>query len=96
MAHKKAGGSTSYGRDSQGQRLGVKLFAGEYAHAGSILVRQRGTKIRPGVNVGIGSDDSLYARLSGVVTFRTLKRKRFDGSIRRAKYVDIIPKTSGV
>ncbi|OGY89229.1 MAG: 50S ribosomal protein L27 [Candidatus Komeilibacteria bacterium RIFCSPLOWO2_01_FULL_52_15] len=95
MAHKKAAGSTSYGRDSQGQRLGVKLYAGEFAQAGSILVRQRGTSIRPGVNVSVGSDDTLYAKVSGLVAFRTRKRKRFDGTFRHVKVLDIIPKKSG-
>ncbi len=95
MAHKKAAGSTSYGRDSQGQRLGVKLYAGEHAQAGSIIVRQRGTKIRPGTNVSIGSDDTLFARVAGLVKFRTLKRKRFNGSIRLTKYADVIPEKTG-
>jgi large subunit ribosomal protein L27 len=95
MAHKKAAGSTSYGRDSQGQRLGVKLYAGEYAQAGSIIVRQRGTKIRPGTNVRIGSDDTLFATVAGLVKFRTLKRKRFNGSIRPTKYADVVPEKTG-
>lgn len=95
MAHKKAAGSTSYGRDSQGQRLGVKLYAGEHAQAGSIIVRQRGTKIRPGLNVRIGSDDTLFARVAGIVKFRTLKRKRFNGAIRATKYADVLPEKTG-
>lgn len=95
MAHKKAAGSTSYGRDSQGQRLGVKVYAGEFAQAGSIIVRQRGTRVRPGHNVGRGADDTLFARIAGMVSYRTLKKKRFDGSIRRARYVDVTPKKSG-
>jgi large subunit ribosomal protein L27 len=69
MAHKKGGGSSRNGRDSNAQRLGVKAFAGETVTAGSILVRQRGTRFRPGVNVGIGSDDTLFAKSAGKVVF---------------------------
>jgi large subunit ribosomal protein L27 len=71
MAHKKAGGSTRNGRDSHSKRLGVKRFGGEQVLAGNILVRQRGTRMRPGENVGIGTDHTLYARVSGRVQFRT-------------------------
>ncbi|MBS2003323.1 MAG: 50S ribosomal protein L27 [Cyanobacteria bacterium SZAS LIN-5] len=69
MAHKKGGGSTRNGRDSQPKRLGVKRYGGEHVIAGNIIVRQRGTKIHPGVNVRIGSDDTLYAIASGVIKF---------------------------
>lgn len=69
MAHKKAGGSSRNGRDSQSKRLGVKRFAGETVHGGSILVRQRGTPIKPGRNVGRGKDDTLFALISGRVQF---------------------------
>ena len=69
MAHKKGQGSTSNGRDSNAQRLGVKRFGGQVVTAGSILVRQRGTKFHPGFNVGRGSDDTLFAKISGVVKF---------------------------
>ena len=69
MAHKKGGGSSTNGRDSNAQRLGVKRFAGEVISGGSIIVRQRGTRIKPGVNVGIGSDDTLFAKVSGRLTF---------------------------
>jgi large subunit ribosomal protein L27 len=92
MAHKKAGGSTGNIRDSQGQRLGVKLFAGQFARVGAIIVRQRGSKIRPGVNVKISNDDSLFAIKTGYVRFRSLKRRRFDGSLKHTKYVDVIDK----
>lgn len=92
MAHKKAGGSTSLGRDSQSQRLGVKLFAGQIAKAGAILVRQRGTKFHPGLNVGKGNDDSLFAKLNGIVKFRRLKKRKFDGSLKETKYIDVVPK----
>jgi large subunit ribosomal protein L27 len=70
MASKKGAGSSRNGRDSQGQRLGVKRFGGELVTGGTIIVRQRGTKIKAGENVGVGSDDTLYARVSGVVEFR--------------------------
>jgi large subunit ribosomal protein L27 len=69
VAHKKGGGSSRNGRDSNAQRLGVKAFAGEKVKAGAILVRQRGTRFRPGVNVGIGSDDTLFAKAEGRVVF---------------------------
>jgi large subunit ribosomal protein L27 len=67
MAHKKGGGSSRNGRDSEGKRLGVKVFGGEAVSAGSIIVRQRGTKVHPGLNVGKGSDDTLFAKVSGRV-----------------------------
>ena len=69
MAHKKAGGSTRNGRDSQSKRLGVKVFGGQTINAGGIIVRQRGTKFRAGLNVGIGKDHTLFAKASGVVRF---------------------------
>jgi large subunit ribosomal protein L27 len=72
MAHKKGGGSTRNGRDSNAQRLGVKKFAGEHVLSGNILVRQRGTHIKPGRNVDIGKDDTLFAIAEGVVVFATL------------------------
>jgi large subunit ribosomal protein L27 len=69
MAHKKGGGSTRCGRDSQPKRLGVKRFGGESVNAGTIIVRQRGTKIKPGLNVGVGRDHTLYALINGVIKF---------------------------
>lgn len=69
MAHKKGVGSSKNGRDSNAQRLGVKKFGGEIVKAGNIIIRQRGTKIHPGNNVGIGSDDTLFALIDGIVTF---------------------------
>jgi large subunit ribosomal protein L27 len=69
MAHKKGGGSSTNGRDSNAQRLGVKAFAGELVTGGSIIVRQRGTRIKPGINVGRGSDDTLFAKITGKVKF---------------------------
>lgn len=91
MAHKKAGGSTSYGRDSQGQRLGTKLYSGEYAKVGNIIVRQRGTKIRPGLNVRKGSDDTLFAVAAGIVKFTDRKIRRYTGAYKTAKFANVIP-----
>ncbi len=75
MAHKKGVGSSRNGRDSASQRLGVKRFGGQLVSGGSILVRQRGTRFKPGSNVGIGSDDTLYARVTGIVKFEDRGRK---------------------
>jgi large subunit ribosomal protein L27 len=69
MAHKKGGGSSRNGRDSEGKRLGVKTYGGQLVSAGSIIVRQRGTRVHPGANVGKGSDDTLFARVDGRVSF---------------------------
>ena len=76
MAHKKGVGSSRNGRESQSKRLGVKAFGGQHVNAGSIIIRQRGTKIHPGVNVGLGSDDTLFAKIDGVVTFERKDRNR--------------------
>lgn len=70
MAHKKGVGSSRNGRDSRAQRLGVKLFAGQLVGGGAIIVRQRGTKFKPGINVGIGKDDTLFAKVAGTVKFQ--------------------------
>ncbi|MFH1078107.1 MAG: 50S ribosomal protein L27 [Patescibacteria group bacterium] len=91
MAHKKAGGSTSYGRDSQGQRLGVKKYAGSYARTGNILVRQRGSKIRAGTNVCMGSDDTLFAVADGLVSFTQKKVKRYTGAFKVVKFANVTP-----
>jgi large subunit ribosomal protein L27 len=88
MAHKKAGGSSRNGRDSAGRRLGVKLFGGEVAIAGNIIVRQRGTKMKPGLNVGLGRDHTLFALVDGRVRF---ERKRDD---RVHVSVDPLPATA--
>jgi large subunit ribosomal protein L27 len=88
MAHKKAGGSTRNGRDSHSKRLGVKRFGGEHVLAGNILVRQRGTKVRPGENVGIGTDHTLFATIPGQVQFRVR------GAEQRM-YVSILPQAGG-
>jgi large subunit ribosomal protein L27 len=84
MAHKKAGGSTRNGRDSESKRLGVKRFGGQDVLAGNILVRQRGTKFHPGVNVGIGKDDTLFAKVDGSVLFEVKGPKK-------RKFVSIVP-----
>ncbi|MBI9106914.1 MAG: 50S ribosomal protein L27 [Spirochaetales bacterium] len=77
MAHKKGGGSSKNGRDSNAQRLGVKKFGGEVVKAGEILVRQRGTKIHPGINVGKGKDDTLFAKSQGSVEFNNRMGRKF-------------------
>ena len=76
MAHKKAGGSTRYGRDSKSKRLGVKRYAGQQVRAGTILVRQRGTRIHPGNNVGVGKDYTLFALIDGVVKYEPTSNNR--------------------
>jgi large subunit ribosomal protein L27 len=76
MAHKKSGGSAKNGRDSQSKRLGVKRSGGQYVSAGSILVRQRGTPFKPGLNVGRGGDDTLFAKVSGQVQFETKAKRK--------------------
>jgi large subunit ribosomal protein L27 len=84
MAHKKGVGSSRNGRDSNAQRLGVKRFGGETVPAGSILVRQRGTRFQPGRNVGIGGDDTLFAKIDGVVEYRKYSKSR--------KVVSVLPR----
>jgi len=84
MAHKKAGGSTRNGRDSESKRLGVKRYGGESVAAGNILVRQRGTHFHPGVNVGCGRDHTLFAKVDGAVKFVTRGPKN-------RKFVDVVP-----
>ena len=85
LAHKKGQGSTKNGRDSESQRLGAKAADGEFVTGGSILYRQRGTKIYPGKNVGIGSDDTVYAKISGVVKFERLGKDRKQVSVYSAE-----------
>lgn len=87
MAHTKAGGSTKLGRDSAGQRLGTKASDGQVIHAGSIIVRQRGTKYVPGLNVGKGKDDTLFATSGGTVRYTKRNRKTFSGSRKRKTVV---------
>ena len=76
MAHKKAGGSSRNGRDSAGQRYGVKRYSGQRVRSGNILVRQKGTKFHPGINVGLGKDYTLFAKIDGVVAFERLDKTR--------------------
>ena len=83
MAHKKGGGSSRNGRDSQSQRLGVKKFGGEVVRSGNILVRQHGTHIKPGLNVGVGKDDTLFAMIDGVVVYEIIRDDR--------KRVNVLP-----
>jgi large subunit ribosomal protein L27 len=83
MAHKKGGGSSTNGRDSHGQRLGVKRFGGQIVSGGTILVRQRGTRYKPGPNVGLGKDDTLFAKVSGVV--------KFEDKGRMGKFISVYP-----
>ena len=85
MAHKKAGGSSRNGRDSHSQRLGVTLFGGESCLAGNIIVRQRGTKWHPGLNVGVGKDHTLFAKINGRIQFNTKAKGR--------TYVSVVPMT---
>ena len=85
MAHKKAGGSTSLGRDSISKRLGVKIFGGQ-----NVIIRQRGTKYGPGTNVRIGSDDTLYAVKGGTVQFKSKKTKRFDRGLVTKTIVSVV------
>lgn len=91
MAHKKAGGSSRNGRDSAGQRRGVKRFGGQHVTAGNILIRQLGTTVFPGENVGMGRDYTLFAKIDGVVKYETFLRKR-----REMKRVHILPVATSV
>jgi len=84
MAHKKAGGSSRNGRDSESKRLGIKVFGGELVQAGNIIVRQRGTRFHPGLNVGLGHDHTLFAKAEGKVVF-------VEKGPKQRKYVDVIP-----
>lgn len=90
MAHKKAAGSTNNGRDSKSKRLGVKIFGGDTAIAGNIIVRQRGTKFHPGLNVGMGRDHTLFALIDGKVHFTEKKKKKYDGRIFKIKSVNVV------
>ncbi len=84
FAHKKGGGSTSNGRDSAGRRLGAKIADGQFAKAGSIIYRQRGTRIYPGAGVGIGNDHTLYAKIDGIVKYERLGRDKKKASVYEA------------
>lgn len=90
MAHVKGAGTTSLGRDSQAQRLGVKLFGGEKAKIGSIIIRQRGTKFHPGKNVKRGDDDTLFAVKAGKVYFFRRKVVKFNGKLKSTNFVSVV------
>jgi large subunit ribosomal protein L27 len=90
MAHTKSGGSTKLGRDSIAKRLGVKKQDGSRIYAGQIIIRQRGTRYMPGKNVKRGADDTLYALKNGIVRFYTKTKTRFDGSKRKATFVEVL------
>jgi large subunit ribosomal protein L27 len=94
MSHKKAGGSTALGRDSVAKRLGVKRYEGQIVKAGNILIRQRGSKIRPGKNVGMGKDDTLFATAAGIVKFSKKKVRKYDNRLISTKFVHVLPATS--
>ena len=89
MAHRKAGGSTRLGRDSISKRLGVKIFGGQVAQTGNVLVRQRGTKFHPGMNVRRGEDDTLYSIVEGIVRFQTRKVRNFTGKLVSRTFVNV-------
>ena len=91
MAHKKAGGSSKNGRDSNSKRRGIKRYGGQTVSAGSILVRQKGTKWHPGQNVGVGRDFTLYALVPGKVSFTQKRRVKFDGRSKRDTLVHVLP-----
>lgn len=90
MAHTKAGGSTQLGRDSKSKRLGVKIYGGQVVRAGQIIIRQRGTKFAPGMNVKRGRDDTLYAVANGTVNFKKKKRRQFNGKLNQANIVEVV------
>ena len=90
MAHKKGAGSSKNGRESHSKRLGVKIFGGQFAKAGNIIVRQRGSKFLAGKNVRRGKDDTLYAAKEGLVRFTTKKKRNFNNSQRIAKVVSVV------
>jgi large subunit ribosomal protein L27 len=93
MAHKKAAGSTSLGRESESKRLGIKLTDGAWAKVSAIIIRQRGTKYQPGQNVKKGKDDTLFAVKAGLVKFSTKKMRKYDNSLKTVKVVNVIVPT---
>jgi len=95
MAHKKAGGSTSLGRDSVSKRLGVKVFGDQRVSKGEIIIRQHGTKFYPGNNVRLADDSTLYAAIGGVVKFKKKMMTKFHGGLRRTRVVSVEPVVSG-
>ncbi|MDE2311768.1 MAG: 50S ribosomal protein L27 [Patescibacteria group bacterium] len=91
MAHKKAGGSTSLGRDSVSKRLGVKIFGNQKVGKGQVIVRQKGSRYSPGSNVRMGGDSTLYSLIDGVVKFQHKQVRKFHGNLRQTKIVNVIP-----
>ncbi len=91
MSHTKAGGSTKNGRDSNAQRLGVKLYGGQIAKAGEIIVRQRGKKWEPGLNVKVGKDDTIYAQITGIIKYTEKRLTKFTGQKKRKTIVNVEP-----
>ena len=92
MAHKKAAGSTRLGRDSKSKRLGIKKYAGQEVVSGNILVRQRGNKVYPGINVMQGGDDTLFATAAGIVNFNKRKMKKFTGKLQLRTFINVTEK----
>lgn len=92
MAHKKAGGSTRNGRDSKPKYLGVKRFGGQLVKSGEIIIRQRGTKFHPGINVGLGKDHTIFSKILGIVKFTSKKATVGINCARLRKYISVIPK----
>lgn len=90
MAHRKAGGSTQLGRDSISKRLGVKIFGDQRVQAGNIIIRQRGSKWRPGANVKKGEDDTLYSMADGIVKFAKKKMRTFTGALESKRFVSVV------
>ena len=90
MAHKKAGGSTSLGRDSKSKRLGVKIFGNQAVKTGQVIIRQKGTKYHPGKNVRLGGDSTLYSLADGLVKFQNKMTKKFHGNLRKTKIVNVV------
>ncbi|MFA4890739.1 MAG: 50S ribosomal protein L27 [Candidatus Gracilibacteria bacterium] len=93
MSHKKAGGSTKNLRDSQSKRLGVKAFGGQKVTAGSIIIRQRGTKYFPGENVGMGKDHTIFTKIDGIVNFTEKKQQKYDNRVFKDRFVNVLPET---
>ena len=94
MAHKKAGGSTSLGRDSVSKRLGVKIFGNQLVKKGQVIIRQHGTKFYPGKNVKIGGDSTIYAAIDGKVHFQKKQARKFHGNLRTTRLVHVIPNSN--
>ncbi len=90
MAHKKSAGTTKNGRDSNPKYLGIKLSPGSQAHSGAVIVRQRGTDILPGKNVGIGKDHTIYSLITGIVTLTHKRKVHFDGTVKKKKVINVI------